>query len=71
MATGDLDDCNYMHYTLQLSLYRYILEENYKIKINNQALIHLTPTEAVVYECDYLKQNIVDMLKVRRAECLT
>ena len=70
MQTGDLPDCNFMHYSLQLSLYRYILEEKYNLKINNQALIHLTPYSADVHECEYLKDNIVDMLKIRRQECL-
>ena len=70
MATADLDDCNYMHYTLQLSLYRYILEFHYNLNIKNHAIVHLTPDGVSVHECDYLKSHIVDILNVRRAECL-
>lgn len=33
-----LDDCSYMHYALQLSIYRFILEERYGISINDMKL---------------------------------
>tara|TARA_B100000131_G_scaffold170392_2_gene164558 strand:+ start:418 stop:1191 length:774 start_codon:yes stop_codon:yes gene_type:complete len=63
--TAHLDDCNFIHYTLQLSLYRYILETYYGLKINNQAIVHLTTTGAVVYECEYLSDVITAICKRR------
>ena len=36
-----IDDCNFMHYTLQLSLYKHILETKYGIKIEKTYLCWL------------------------------
>tara|TARA_B100000131_G_C18070549_1_gene594263 strand:+ start:731 stop:1501 length:771 start_codon:yes stop_codon:yes gene_type:complete len=62
-ATDDIEDCNFMHYTLQLSLYRYILETYYGLNISSQAIIHLSEDRATVMSCDYYKDNIERMLK--------
>lgn len=40
---SNLNDCNYIHYTLQLNLYRYILETNYNISIYRMWLVNLHP----------------------------
>lgn len=34
-----LDDCNYIHYSLQLNGYQYILEKNTNLKLNNEHYI--------------------------------
>ncbi len=39
--TNDLLDCKFNHYALQLSLYRYLLEKNYDIMLDDQLIIHL------------------------------
>lgn len=39
-----LDDCNYYHYSLQLNLYKYILEHKYDKIVDNLCLIILHPT---------------------------
>lgn len=39
----DLDDCKLNYYSLQLSLYRLILERNTNLPIGDGYLIHLTP----------------------------
>jgi len=62
-ATSEIDDCNFMHYTLQLSLYRYILETYYGLNISSQALIHLNTEKATVMECDYLENTIKNMIE--------
>ena len=62
-ATEEIDDCNFMHYTLQLSLYRYILETYYGISISSQALIHLSDSKATVMKCEYLEDTIKNMIK--------
>ena len=38
-----LDDCNYWHYTLQLNVYRWILENLYGMEIEGMAVIVLHP----------------------------
>jgi ATP-dependent exoDNAse (exonuclease V) beta subunit len=58
-----LQECNYSRYSLQLSLYRYILELEYGFKISGQLLIHLRPDGKYErYETDYLKDEIESML---------
>jgi hypothetical protein len=65
-ATRHLPDCNFYHYVLQLSLYRYLIEKNYGIQITNQTILHLNDYEAKPYQVEYLKNEIVNMLKLDR-----
>tara|TARA_Y100001937_G_scaffold108845_1_gene152888 strand:+ start:4932 stop:5783 length:852 start_codon:yes stop_codon:yes gene_type:complete len=69
-CTADLEDCNFTHYTLQLSLYRYILEREYGLKVNKHALIHVSEDKATVHETEYLLSHIVAMFAdaVKRGE---
>ena len=62
-STSDLDDCNFSHYSAQLSLYRYLLEKNYGARVHRQIIIHLSENDAKVIDCDYLNDNINEMLK--------
>ncbi len=39
-----LDDCNYIHYSLQLNLYKTLIEKNYGIKIEGMFLVILHPS---------------------------
>lgn len=39
-----LDNCNYCTYSLQLNLYKYILEKNYGLKVESMYLIQMHPT---------------------------
>lgn len=71
-ATKFLDDCNFSHYSLQMSLYRYLLETEYGIKINGQILLHLkekptyaSPLGVVAYHTEYLNPNVVKMTEDR------
>ena len=56
--TRNLEDCNYNHYSLQLSLYRYILENFYDLKISNQMIVHITDTDCRGYITPYLLNHI-------------
>lgn len=38
-----LDDCNYNHYTLQLNVYRYLIEKNYGLKVTELAIVVFHP----------------------------
>ncbi len=82
-----LDDCNYNHYNLQLSIYMYIiLKHNPKLKPGNIVISHVTfeeegrdkydypitkldsnnnpiVKEVIRYEMEYLKKEVIQMLK--------
>lgn len=60
--TQNIMDCNFNHYSLQLSLYRYILERNYGIEIDNQYIVHLKEDEARAISTRYMKEDIIRML---------
>ena len=61
--TADLLDCKFNHYSLQLSLYRYLLEKNYNITLDNQMIIHLDINNVKNYVTPYLKDHIEAILK--------
>ena len=67
-GTLDLDDCKLTRYAIQLTLYRYLLEENYGAKVDLQALVHLSEEKAESIRCDYLRSNLDVMLNSRRLE---
>jgi len=66
-ATSKLMDCNYNHYTLQISLYRYILEKYYGLTVNKLTMLHLNGIDVVTYKLDYMKDVLEEMLKYDRA----
>ncbi|MFC2082381.1 PD-(D/E)XK nuclease family protein [Bacteroidota bacterium] len=77
-ATANLMDCNFLHYSIQLSLYRYILEKYYSLTVSGSAISHLTEEKVNIYKTEYHKAEVVEMLKADRAalkkrneECLT
>lgn len=47
--TIDLLDTNFNHYSLQLSLYKYLLEKSYSIKIRDRIIVHLKENIAHSY----------------------
>ena len=61
-ATKHIMDCNFYHYSVQLSLYRYILEECYNIKINNQLIAHIRNDGVNALVAPYMKNEIREML---------
>ncbi|WP_433894899.1 hypothetical protein [Sphingobacterium mizutaii] len=56
---ADIDDTSYNRYCLQQSLYKYILEKNYGLKVSNMYLIVLYPEYDRYYkvEVPYLKDK--------------
>lgn len=56
-----LDDCEYNNYSLQLSLYDYMLRHK-KIKISKSFICHINNIVEFI-ECDYMKKEI-ELLKV-------
>ena len=60
--TSDIEDCNYNHYALQLSLYRFILEEYYNIQVSRQLIAHLKEDGLESHSTPYMKKEILDMM---------
>lgn len=62
-------DCNYWQYTLQLNLYRWIIEKHYGMKITELALIVLHPSNTSFkrYVLPILHDEIEELLDCRRA----
>lgn len=62
---NNLMDCNFYHYTLQLSLYAYLLQQiNPEFNIKTLQLIHIDHSDKVtVHNCEYLKSDVERMLK--------
>ena len=61
--TEDLLDCKFNHYALQLSLYRYLLEKNYNLELDDQLIVHLDNNSVHGYIAPYLEGHIVSILK--------
>jgi len=57
--TYQLQDCNYTHYSVQLSLYKYMLEKNYGIKIAESFIVVLHPNQK-----EYIKIRTENMDRV-------
>jgi len=57
---NDMGHTSYNHYTIQLSLYRYILEKNYELDISKMFLVVLHPDYKRYYkvEVPYLKDKV-------------
>jgi len=53
-ATKNCYDCNFVQYSLQLSIYKYILEKNYNVIIDKMFLIVLHPNQK-----HYIKEEVV------------
>ena len=60
-----LMDCNFNVYTLQLSLYSYMLQQlNSEFNIRSLKLVHIARDgKQTVYEVEYLKDDVERMLK--------
>lgn len=56
-----LEDCNYNHYALQMSLYAYILERQ-NHKVYKLVLAHLTDDKTIEIELPYMKKEVEEML---------
>ena len=63
----DLDDCNFIHYSLQLSIYKYILQRYYGMKVNGAFLVVLHPNQDNYIRADIKNlDNRVEMIMEER-----
>ena len=62
---NNIEDCNYWHYVLQLSLYGYILQKrNPNFNIKELKLVHIARDgKQTVYDLEYRKDDVERMLK--------
>ena len=69
---NSLEDCNYWHYTLQLSTYAWMLQVlNPEFVIEDLVLIHFDHDDNMtVYHLPYLKDEVVKMLSFYKKEML-
>lgn len=65
-VVSHLHDCHIVKYSLQMSLYAYILERDYGMIVEGLSLVHLKEDGYKEIKCDYLKETIKNMLKVKR-----
>ena len=65
-----IPNANYWHYSLQLNIYKYILEKNYNIKINDLYIVQFHPNldKYNKIKCTELPSEILDMFKDRYNE---
>lgn len=46
----DLPDCNFSKYTIQLNMYRHIIEKNTKWSVRNLKIVHLDDNDYTIYD---------------------
>jgi hypothetical protein len=63
--TIGLPDTNYWHYTVQLNLYKYLIEKNYDKKVNHMYLVSFHPTKSSFekYEVTDIQAQIPTILE--------
>ena len=66
LITSDIEDCKYSIYSLQLSLYRYILEKYYGLNITRQLIVHLKDDEVLAYLAPYLNTHVNQFADLRK-----
>lgn len=61
-------DTTYWHYALQVSIYRYILEKNYGIKITSSklAVFHPDYNQPYVIDIPYMRDEVIAVLRNRK-----
>lgn len=62
----DMPDTNFWHYSLQLNMYKYILETKYNKKVSDMALVVLHPSndDWVLVPIPDLNATILDLIKL-------
>jgi len=60
--TNHLMDCKYVHYSIQLSFYRYLLEKYYGLKIQNQLIAHLKGNSCTMHTANYYQKEVLNII---------
>tara|TARA_B100000427_G_scaffold226150_1_gene189700 strand:- start:99 stop:824 length:726 start_codon:yes stop_codon:yes gene_type:complete len=64
-ATKNIEDCSFNKYELQLSMYRYILENFYKARVAGTYILHLKDEGFQYLKCEFRSKEILSMLQER------
>ena len=69
---NDLEDCNYYHYTMQLSTYAWMLQKvNPNFNIKDLIMVHFDHEgNQTIYHLDYLKEDVERMLRFYKRQLL-
>lgn len=69
---SEYDDCNYVHYSMQLNVYKNILERLYGLTIRDLFLVvcHPNAESYKKYECLDLQREVTDLLAQRKRKLL-
>lgn len=69
-CTKHLDDCNFMKYSLQLNIYKHILETKYDMKVTQCFLVFLHPKQSVYIKviCEDLSDVVMEMFELRKQQ---
>ena len=67
-----LHDTNFWHYTLQLSIYAWMIEKNNPdLKLDGLFILHHDHDDVkTVYECEYLKTDVENLLKFYKKDVM-
>jgi len=66
--TERIPDCNYHHYSLQLSLYAYILDKEYNKNIYKLTLCHIQENNYETYNIPYRKEKIKQLCQIKQQQ---
>ena len=61
-ATYDLQDCRFIKYSLQTTLYKYMLEKSFDIPIEGMYLIHLDAFSADLISAQHLRTHVKQII---------
>ena len=61
--TRHLMDCKFVQYSMQLSFYRYLLEQYYGLKIDSQLIAQLDGEKCNEYIGRYYKKEVMDIIQ--------
>ena len=61
-VSENIEDSKFNHYSLQLSLYRFLLEKFYGLEIYAQSILHLKENECKEEITPYMKNDIINMI---------
>ena len=69
---NNIDDCNYWHYTLQLSIYAWMIQQlRPELNLQDLIMVHFDHNnKQTVYHLDYLKDEVEKMLKHYKKEII-
>lgn len=69
---NNIDDCNYWHYTLQLSIYAWMIQQlRPELNLQDLIMVHFDHNnKQTVYHLDYLKDEVEKMFKHYKKEII-